>query len=156
MAGSLAIALAAQLEALSQSKPVLMIFEDVHWVDPTSLELLGQTVDRLKRLGVLLVITYRPDFDPPWIGRPDVTALSLNRLGNRETAAIIDGLIGDTPLTPIFSRSASVRYGDASPLKAHTSPAAKNASCLGICCTVALCKHQGVRECNLKMDLLAT
>jgi class 3 adenylate cyclase len=91
-------ALAAQLEALSQSKPVLMIFEDVHWVDPTSLELLGQTVDRLKRLGVLLIITYRPEFDPPWIGRPDVTALSLNRLGNRETAAIIDGLIGDTPL----------------------------------------------------------
>ena len=75
-----------------------MIFEDVHWVDPTSLELLGQTVDRLKRLGVLLIITYRPEFDPPWIGRPDVTALSLNRLGNRETAAIIDGLIGDTPL----------------------------------------------------------
>ena len=83
-------ALAAQLEALSQSKPVLMIFEDVHWVDPTSLEVLGRTVDRLKTLGVLLIITYRPEFEPPWIGRPYVTALSLNRLGDREIAAIID------------------------------------------------------------------
>ena len=91
-------ALAAQLEALSQSKPVLMIFEDVHWVDPTSLEVLGRTVDRLKRLGVLLIITYRPEFDPPWIGRPDVTALSLSRLGDREIAAVIDGLTGNTPL----------------------------------------------------------
>ena len=83
-------ALAAQLEALSQSKPVLMIFEDVHWVDPTSLEVLGRTVDRLRRLGVLLIITYRPEFEPPWIGRPYVTALSLSRLGDREIAAIID------------------------------------------------------------------
>ena len=91
-------ALAAQLAALSRSKPVLMIFEDVHWIDPTSLEVLGQTVDRLKGLGVLLIITYRPEFDPPWIGRPDVTALSLSRLGDRETAAIIDGLTGNTPL----------------------------------------------------------
>ena len=91
-------ALAAQLETLSQSKPVLMIFEDVHWVDATSLEVLGQTVDRLKRLGVLLIITYRPEFDPPWIGRPHVTALSLSRLGDREIAAVIDGLTGNTPL----------------------------------------------------------
>ena len=91
-------ALTAQVEALSRSNPVLMIFEDVHWIDPTSLEVLGRMVDRLKRLGVLLIITYRPEFDPPWIGRPYVTALSLSRLGDRETAAIIDGLTGNTPL----------------------------------------------------------
>jgi predicted ATPase len=91
-------ALAAQLEGLSQSKPVLMIFEDVHWIDPTSLEVLGQTVDRLKMLGVLLIITYRPEFEPPWIGRPYVAVLSLSRLGDRETAAIIDSLAGNTPL----------------------------------------------------------
>ena len=91
-------ALTAQLEALAGAKPVLMIFEDVHWGDPTSLEVLGRMLDRLKRLGVLLIITYRPEFDPPWIGRPDVTALSLSRLGDRETAAIIDGLTGNTPL----------------------------------------------------------
>ena len=61
-------ALTAQLEALSRSKPVLMIFEDVHWIDPTSLEALGRTVDRIRSLGVLLIVTYRPEFEPPWIG----------------------------------------------------------------------------------------
>jgi predicted ATPase len=83
-------ALTAQLEALSRSDPVLMIFEDAHWLDPTGLEVLGRTVDRLRTLRVLLIITYRPEFEPPWIGRPNVTALSLNRLGEREIAAMID------------------------------------------------------------------
>jgi len=77
-------ALTAQLEALAQVKPVLMIFEDVHWIDPTSLEAVGRTVDRLRTLGVLLIVTYRPEFEPPWIGRPYVTALTLNRLGERQ------------------------------------------------------------------------
>ena len=53
-------ALTAQLEALSQSQPVLMIFEDAHWIDPTSLEAVGRTVDRLRTLGALLIVTYRP------------------------------------------------------------------------------------------------
>src|SRR5262249_19617847 len=88
-------ALTAQLEALSRSDPVLMIFEDVHWLDPTSLEVLGRTVDRLKTLPVLLTITYRPEFEPPWIGQPYVTALNLNRLGEREIAAMIDRVTGN-------------------------------------------------------------
>ena len=79
-------ALTAQLEALSRTNPVLMIFEDVHWLDPTSLEVLGRTVDRLRTLRLLLIVTYRPEFEPPWIGRPYVTALNLNRLGEREIA----------------------------------------------------------------------
>ena len=91
-------ALTAQVEALSQSSPVLMIFEDVHWIDPTSIEALGRTVDRLKTLGVLLIVTYRPEFEPPWIGRPHVTALTLNRLGEREIAAMIDGITGNKAL----------------------------------------------------------
>jgi predicted ATPase len=66
-----------------------MIFEDVHWIDPTSLEALGRTVDRLRTLGVLLLLTYRPEFEPPWVGQPYVTTLNLNRLGEREIAAII-------------------------------------------------------------------
>jgi predicted ATPase len=53
-----------------------MIFEDVHWLEPTSLEVLGRTVDRLKTLRVLLTITYRPEFEPPWVGRPYVTTLN--------------------------------------------------------------------------------
>jgi predicted ATPase len=91
-------ALTAQLEALSHSHPVLMVFEDVHWVDPTSLEALGRTMDRLNTLPVLLVVTYRPEFDAPWIGRPYVTSLNLNRLGEREIAALIDGVTGNKPL----------------------------------------------------------
>ena len=67
-------------------------------MDASSLEVLGRTVDRLKTLPVLLTITYRPEFDPPWIGRPYVTALNLNRLGEREIAAIIDRVTGNKAL----------------------------------------------------------
>ena len=108
-------AIAAQLEALSQSKPVLMIFEDAHWVDPTSLEVLSRTVDQLKKLGVLLIITYRPEFDPPWIGRPYVTSLNLNRLGEREIAVIVDCLTGNTRL-PESIRQDIIERTDGIPL----------------------------------------
>jgi class 3 adenylate cyclase len=108
-------ALTAQLEALSRSNPVLMIFEDVHWIDPTSLEALGRTVERIRSLGVLLIVTYRPEFEPPWIGRPHVTALTLNRLGEREIAALIDGVTGNKPL-PAHIRRDIVERTDGIPL----------------------------------------
>jgi predicted ATPase len=88
-------ALTKQVEALSRSNAILMIFEDLHWLDPTSLEVLGRTIGRLNTLGVLLIVTYRPEFEPPWIGRPYVTALNLNRLGEREIAALIDRVTGN-------------------------------------------------------------
>jgi class 3 adenylate cyclase/tetratricopeptide (TPR) repeat protein len=91
-------ALTAQVEALSRQKPVLMILEDAHWADPTSLEAFSRAVDRTKTLGVLLIVTYRPEFEPPWTGRPNVTALTLNRLGEREIAAMIDGVMGNKRL----------------------------------------------------------
>jgi class 3 adenylate cyclase/predicted ATPase len=97
-------ALNAQLETLSRQKPVMMIFEDAHWADPTSLEAFGRLVDRIKTLGVLLIVTHRPEFEPPWIGRPYVTALFLNRLGEREITAIIDGVTGNKPLSPSVRR----------------------------------------------------
>jgi class 3 adenylate cyclase/predicted ATPase len=93
-------ALTAQQEALSRSNPVLMIFEDAHWADPTSLEAFGRAVDRIRTLGVLLIVTYRPEFEPPWVGRPHVTALILNRLGEREIAAIIESITGNKLLSP--------------------------------------------------------
>jgi class 3 adenylate cyclase/predicted ATPase len=108
-------ALTAQLEALSRSNPVLMIFEDVHWIDPTSLEVLGRTVDRLKTLGVLLIVTYRPEFDPPWVGRPYVTAVTLNRLGEREIAALIDRVTGKESL-PESIRQDIIERTDGIPL----------------------------------------
>ena len=75
-----------------------MIFEDVHWIDPTSLEAIGRTVDRVKALPVLLVVTFRPEFNAPWVGQPHVTTLTLNRLGEREAATIIERLVGNTEL----------------------------------------------------------
>ena len=108
-------ALTAQVEVLSQSKPVLMIFEDAHWIDPTSLEVLGRTVDRLRALGVLLIVTHRLEFEPPWIGRPYVTALTLNRLGEREIAAMIDGVTGNKPL-PESTRQDIIERTDGVPL----------------------------------------
>ena len=66
---------------LSRQQPVLMVYEDVHWIDPSSRELLDLTVERVARLPVLLVITFRPEFQPPWTGQAHVSTLSLNRLG---------------------------------------------------------------------------
>ena len=108
-------ALTAQLAALSQFNPVLMIFEDVHWIDPTSLEALGRAVDRIRTLGVLLIVTYRPEFQPPWIGRPHVAALTINRLGEREITAMIDRVTGNKPL-PQSIRQDIVERTDGIPL----------------------------------------
>ena len=108
-------ALTAQLDALAQAKPVLMIFEDVHWIDPTSLEAVGRTVDRMRTLGVLLIATYRPEFEPPWIGRPFVTALTLNRLGEREITAMIDRVAGNKAL-PESIRQDIIERTDGVPL----------------------------------------
>ena len=89
-----------QIEALSRSTPVLMVFEDAHWTDPTSLELVGRIVDRIEALRVLLVITFRPEFEPPWIGLPHMTAITINRLGRRDIDAIIDRIVGNKFLSP--------------------------------------------------------
>ena len=97
-------ALVLQVAALARENPVLMIFEDAHWADPTSLELFGRIIDKIPSLRALLVVTYRPEFDPPWIGRPHVTALTLNRLGDREIAAIIDSVTGNKLLSPSIRR----------------------------------------------------
>jgi class 3 adenylate cyclase/predicted ATPase len=91
-------ALTSQLAGLARQQQVLMIFEDAHWVDPTSLEVFGRTVDRIKTLPVLLIVTFRPEFDAPWVGQSHVTSLTLNRLGEREAAAIIARLAGNKAL----------------------------------------------------------
>ena len=91
-------ALTSQLAGLARQQPVLMIFEDAHWIDPTSLEVFGRIVDRIKTLPVLLIVTFRPEFDAPWVGQSHVTSLTLNRLGEREAAAIIARLVGNKAL----------------------------------------------------------
>src|SRR5262249_11421261 len=91
-------ALISQLEALARPNPVLMIFEDAQRTDPTSLEALGRVVDRIRMRRVLLIGTFRPEFDPPWIGQPHVTTLTINRLAQREVEALIDRVVGNNPL----------------------------------------------------------
>jgi class 3 adenylate cyclase len=93
-------ALASQVAALSSQNPLLMIFEDAHWVDPTSLELFSRIVDKVPTLRLLQIVTFRPDFAPPWIGRPHVTTLTLNRLAEREASAIISRVVGNKLLPP--------------------------------------------------------
>jgi class 3 adenylate cyclase len=88
-----------QLEAEARRRPVLLVFEDAHWIDPTSRELLDLTVDRVRQLPVLLAITFRPEFQPPWVGRSHVTILALNRLGERDGAELAQKLAGNSTLT---------------------------------------------------------
>jgi class 3 adenylate cyclase len=93
-------ALTGQLETLARRGPVLMLFEDVHWADPTTLELLTLTIERLQSLPILLVITFRPDYQPSWTGQSHVTMLTLNRLSQRERATLVDHITGGKALPP--------------------------------------------------------
>ena len=109
-------ALTAQLEALSRSNPVLMIFEDVHWVDPTSLEALGRTVDRITNLGVLLIVTL-PARNLSRRGSDGLTSLRSPSIGSaqREIDAMIDRVTGNKPL-PASIRQDIIERTDGIPL----------------------------------------
>jgi len=92
-------ALHAQVVTLCSRGPVLMILEDAHWIDPTSLEAFGRMVEKLKDLPILLVIPYRPEFNAPWVGDSHVTTINLNRLDDAEAARIVASLAGNKPLS---------------------------------------------------------
>jgi class 3 adenylate cyclase/predicted ATPase len=91
-------ALAHRIEGIARETPVLMVYEDAHWADPSSLEAIGLLVDKIEALRLLLFVTFRPEFVPPWAARPHVTALTINRLASREVIALIDRVAGDKPL----------------------------------------------------------
>ncbi len=91
-------ALLAQMARLAARTPVLMLFEDAHWIDPTSLELLTLTVARAPQLPLLLLVTARPEFTPPWPADAHVTMLPLARLGRREGAALVERSAGGKAL----------------------------------------------------------
>jgi class 3 adenylate cyclase/predicted ATPase len=93
-------ALVSQVDRLAKQNRVLMIFEDAHWIDPTSLELLGRIVERIAALPVLLIVTFRPDFVAPWLRKPHVTSVKLDRLGGRHAATIVARIVGDRELPP--------------------------------------------------------
>jgi predicted ATPase len=91
-------ALVRQLESLAHQQPVVMVFEDAHWMDPTSRELLDLTIERVHSLPALLIVTFRPEFQPPWTGQPHVTMLALNRLDRRDRVALVDHIAGERAL----------------------------------------------------------
>ena len=93
-------ALIEQLETLTRRGPVLMLFEDVHWADPTTLELLTLTIDRLQSLPIFLIISFRPEYQPSWTGLPHVTMMTLNRLSQRERTVLVDHITGGKKLPP--------------------------------------------------------
>ena len=108
-------ALLTQVQTFARKNPVLIIFEDAHWSDSTSLEAFGRAVNRVATLPVLLLITFRPEFEPPWIGQPHVTALTLNRLTRHEVDAMIDRIAGNK-LLPANVRQDIVERTDGIPL----------------------------------------
>ena len=91
-------ALIRQLDGLAHQQPVLMIFEDAHWIDPTSRELLDLIVERMHSLPVLLIVTFRPEFESPWTGQPQVTMLALSRLDRRDRTALVTEITGGRTL----------------------------------------------------------
>jgi len=91
-------ALLRQLEVLARNQPVLSVYEDLHWIDPSLRELLDLIVERVSCLSVLLVVTFRPEFEAPWSRLPHVSTLTLNRLDARAGAAMVDNIVGDRML----------------------------------------------------------
>ncbi|MBL8692149.1 MAG: AAA family ATPase [Rhodospirillaceae bacterium] len=107
--------LVSRIEALSRSTPVLMVFEDAHWSDPTTLELLGRIIDRIRTRRVLLLMTARPEFVPPWPRRPHVTSLVLERMNPHDAEAMIARISGDRTL-PASIRRDILERSDGVPL----------------------------------------
>ena len=93
-------ALVRQLEGLARTQPVLIIFEDLHWIDPTSREFLDLVLARIDCLPVLLAATFRPEFQPPWVGQAHATVIALNRLGRGDGAVMVERLAGNAALLP--------------------------------------------------------
>ena len=108
-------ALVRQVEILSNSAPVLVVFEDAHWSDPTSLELMGRLASHIASHRVLLIISFRPEFEAPWIEQAHMTALALNRLAPRDVDVIIDHIVGNNPL-PAAVRQDIIERTDGIPL----------------------------------------
>jgi len=91
-------ALIRQIDGLARQRPVLMIFEDAHWTDPTSGALVDLVMERLADRPVLLLITFRPEFQSPWTGKANVTTLTLSRLPRRDSTLLIRRVVGDDAL----------------------------------------------------------
>ncbi len=91
-------ALLDQMEGLARKQPLLMLFEDAHWADATSLELLDLVIESVRRLPALLLITFRPEFEAPWWGMPDIATVSLGRLDRVQAETLVERVTGGRKL----------------------------------------------------------
>jgi class 3 adenylate cyclase/predicted ATPase/ABC-type transport system involved in cytochrome c biogenesis ATPase subunit len=91
-------ALLDQIEGLARQQSILLFFEDAHWADATSLELLDLTVERIRQLPVLALFTFRPEFEPPWVGLPNVSTLTLGGLDRSNVESMVARVTGGRPL----------------------------------------------------------
>ena len=91
-------ALVERIARAARRQPVVMLIEDIHWIDPSSLEMLDALVERVQDLAVLAVMTYRSEFAPQWGGHGHVTVHSLNRLGRSDGRAIAERITGGKAL----------------------------------------------------------
>jgi class 3 adenylate cyclase len=112
---ALLAAIVQHLEMVARRSPALIVLEDAHWIDSTSLELLDLLIRRIPRLPAMLVLTFRAEFHAPWMGEPHVTALLLSRLGRREAAALTERVAGNKIL-PHDILNQIVDRGDGIPL----------------------------------------
>jgi class 3 adenylate cyclase len=117
-------ALVAMIEAMASQNCVLMVVEDVHWSDASTLDLISLLVEQLRSTRFLLVLVFRPGFVPAWGGRAHVTALALNRLTRRDSATmiarvtkgkavppeIVDQIITKTDGVPLFIEELTKPY----------------------------------------------
>ncbi|HWC18099.1 MAG TPA: AAA family ATPase, partial [Terriglobales bacterium] len=109
-------ALLALLQASAEQEPVILVFEDVHWADPTSLELLARIRDSVPNWRMLVIVVHRPDLTLPWVEQPHITSLMINRLdrvqvssmveflteGEALPQAVIDQILAKTDGVPLF------------------------------------------------------
>jgi predicted ATPase/class 3 adenylate cyclase len=108
-------AILRQFEALARTQPLLGVFEDLHWADPTTLELLDQLVATIEHMSMLLVATSRPDLQPSWAGQPHVSVVMLNRLARNQAASLVDGVAAGRPM-PDSVREQIIAHADGVPL----------------------------------------
>jgi len=88
-------ALVRSIEVACRRDPLLLIFEDAHWIDPTSREFLDGVIGQIERLRAMIIVTYRPEFQATWTGQPHVTSMSLSRLDQESANALVRHVAGD-------------------------------------------------------------
>lgn len=108
-------ALVALFSEMAESKPLVAVIEDLHWADPSTLELLGLLLDDLAAQRLFLIVTFRPGFQPPWGHRSQGVQLALNRLSDQETGALVDRVAGSERL-PADVRQQIIARTDGIPL----------------------------------------